>query len=118
MVKHNLLLITFAFVSLLSNAIDWMEQHLLLCPFKKAFLIDCPGCGLQRSVIALLRGNLAQAWHYYPAIFPMLLLFLVAFFQMRFSFPKGAFILKTLYIVCTAFIIIPYLLKIYNHQLM
>lgn len=30
---------------------------------------DCPGCGSQRALHALLHGRIAQAWSFNPAIF-------------------------------------------------
>jgi hypothetical protein len=38
-----------------------------LCVWRRLSGIDCPGCGLTRSFVALAHGNLAQAWHYNPA---------------------------------------------------
>lgn len=34
------------------------------CFFKFATGYDCPGCGSQRSIHALLHGHFADAWHY------------------------------------------------------
>lgn len=34
------------------------------CVFKWVTGYDCPGCGSQRAVHALLTGHLAEAWHY------------------------------------------------------
>ena len=36
--------------------------------------MDCPGCGLQRSVILLFDGELKEAFFMYPAIYPMIFL--------------------------------------------
>ncbi|MDE5643629.1 MAG: DUF2752 domain-containing protein [Muribaculaceae bacterium] len=33
---------------------------------------DCPGCGSQRALHALLHGRLGEAWHYNPALFVLL----------------------------------------------
>lgn len=30
---------------------------------------DCPGCGTQRALHALLHGRVAEAWHYNAALF-------------------------------------------------
>lgn len=30
---------------------------------------DCPGCGSQRALHALLHGRVAEAWSYNPAVF-------------------------------------------------
>lgn len=55
-------------------------------PFPKcAFLSltgwECPGCGIQRAMHALLHGNISLAWYYNPFIFvvmPILIVFYTA----------------------------------------
>ena len=34
------------------------------CPFLSLTGLQCPGCGSQRAVHALLHGNISSAWHY------------------------------------------------------
>lgn len=51
-----------------------MEQYMLPCLHKMIFGIDCPGCGLQRAVWLLCRGNFEAAWQMYPPVFTTLLL--------------------------------------------
>jgi len=99
------------------EVVSWLEGHLLACPIKKHFLIDCPGCGLQRSVVALMRGDVAESWRMYPATLPILLLIVFTFLHIRFQFRQGAFVIKFLYIAATFLILANYLLKIKNHQL-
>lgn len=55
--------------------VNWLEAHGLPCFSQSLFHVSCPGCGLQRSVIALLRGQLGQSLQMYPALLPMLLYF-------------------------------------------
>ena len=40
-----------------------------LCPTAGLTGIPCPGCGLTRAGLALLRGRVSQAWAYHPLIF-------------------------------------------------
>ena len=54
-----------------------LENFMLPCFTKQIIGIDCPGCGLQRSALFLLKGEFWNAFHMYPAIYPMLLLPLV-----------------------------------------
>lgn len=54
----------------LSNA----EDYMLPCLSKQVLGFDCPGCGLQRSVVLLLRGDFVAAFQMYPAIYAILLL--------------------------------------------
>lgn len=42
------------------------------CPFKWLTGLDCPGCGSQRAVRALLAGHPLQAWGYNLLLPPML----------------------------------------------
>ena len=46
---------------------------MLPCLFKKYLGIDCPGCGLQRSFIELMNGNLEESLVLYPALIPSIL---------------------------------------------
>ena len=39
------------------------------CTFKLLTGWDCPGCGSQRALHALLHGHIADAWGYNPFIF-------------------------------------------------
>jgi hypothetical protein len=38
-----------------------------VCLFKWATGIDCPGCGITRSVMALLGGHWAESFRFHPA---------------------------------------------------
>lgn len=49
-----------------------LEDLMLPCLTKKYFGVDCPGCGLQRSIAFLIKGDVAAAWDMYPAIFTII----------------------------------------------
>ncbi|MBO6051720.1 MAG: DUF2752 domain-containing protein [Bacteroidales bacterium] len=58
------------------------------CVWKHYFGIDCPFCGFQRAVIALLQGDIWKSITLFPALLPLSvtgLLFLIYYF---FSVPK------------------------------
>lgn len=95
----------------------WLEHHLLACPFKQTFGIDCPGCGLQRSVIALMRGDIGASFKFYPPTLPILFLVFFTLAHLKFDFKNGAFLIKILYIGIAIAIIANYIYKIFNHQL-
>ncbi|MDE5595882.1 MAG: DUF2752 domain-containing protein [Muribaculaceae bacterium] len=42
------------------------------CMLRSLTGYDCPGCGLQRAVHALLHGDIAAVWHYNPFLFFLL----------------------------------------------
>ncbi|RYD59495.1 MAG: DUF2752 domain-containing protein [Sphingobacteriales bacterium] len=98
--------------------LDWLEHHLLRCPFKEWTQLDCPGCGFQRSFIALLKGDFAASWHFYPPGIFLLLTLVVLVIHLKFDLKHGAFILKILYIVAAVVMGTNYIYKIVNHQLL
>ncbi len=53
-----------------------IERFMLPCFSKALFGIDCPGCGLQRSLLLLAKGDFAKAFHMYPAVFTTVIFFL------------------------------------------
>ena len=47
------------------------------CMFRNALDIECPSCGLSRAWLALLHGNISEAFSFHPMFFfpPMLLFY-------------------------------------------
>ena len=97
--------------------VHWLETHLLSCPFKQLTGLDCPGCGLQRSLIALLKGDVVASFNFYPPMLAILALMLFALLHLKFEFKNGAFVIKLLYILATIIIVINYIYKVYHQQL-
>jgi len=91
-----------------------IEDYMLPCMNKKLFGIDCPGCGLQRSVVHLFKGEFGAAFEMYPAIYGLvsLVLFVVASQFIKFRFDTQIKIF--LGILTGATIIISYILKMNN----
>ena len=92
--------------------IDWLESNMNTCSFKEQFAINCPGCGLQRSVIALLKGDLVESFLLYPALLPVLGMFFFLALHLLIRFRNGAAILKVLFIVNMSLISIHYIIII------
>ncbi len=63
---------------------------MLPCLNKKIFGIDCLGCGMQRSISLILKGDFVAAFYMYPAIYPLfvLLLYLGSSFFIQFKHDK------------------------------
>lgn len=93
-------------------AVRWLERHLFPCAFKSFFGIDCPGCGFQRSVISLLKGDLAASFHFYPATLPILLLALFLLAKIKFRFPQAEKISKSLFAIAAVTVIVSYAIKV------
>ena len=90
--------------------IGFLEENLLTCPWKELGL-ECTGCGLQRSIIHLLKGEFLMAFSVYPAIFTLMLMFVFLGIHLKFNFSKGAQILKWLFVLNLAIILVHYVLK-------
>jgi len=93
------------------DIVNWMEQHMLTCPFKSVTGFDCPGCGIQRAFIALLKGNLRESFHLYPALLLVLCMLMIVAIHIIFKLKHGAAIVKYGYIFTTVVILISYAFK-------
>jgi hypothetical protein len=49
-----------------------------LCLFHRLTGLDCPGCGMTRAFVCLLRGDLHGAWQMHPFSIPLLLISIAA----------------------------------------
>lgn len=92
-----------------------MEEYMLPCINKKLFGIDCMGCGIQRSVALILEGKFADALYMYPAIYPLILFFVLIglnFIDKSRSYHKA---IITLGIVTAAIMVVSYFYKVLNY---
>lgn len=94
------------------SIVKWLENSMLSCPYQKYFNIDCMGCGIQRSIIALLKGNFAESFYYYPALFPMSFLFLFSIIHVIFKLKHGTSIIKYQFIFVVAIVLINFIIKL------
>ncbi|WP_316798570.1 DUF2752 domain-containing protein [Pedobacter frigidisoli] len=95
----------------------WLSHHLFACPFKTYFGFDCPGCGFQRSVISLFKGNFEESFRFYPATIPILMIALFTIMHLSVNIKTGAMIIKIAYAAIAIIILINYIYKISTHQL-
>jgi hypothetical protein len=92
--------------------IEWLESHMQSCFYKKYFGIECPGCGMQRSLIELLRGDLIESLKLFPALIPTIALIVFLILHLVFKFKHGANILKNLFIINTSIVVLSYIYKL------
>ena len=104
-------------ISVYEKCIAWLQQHLLTCPSKKYLHIECPGCGLQRSILFLLKGDVVSSFLMYPAAIPMLWLFTFTFLHLKYRFVNGAAVIKYSAYVVAVSISAFYIYKIINHKI-
>jgi hypothetical protein len=50
-----------------------LENYMIPCLTKTLFGVECFGCGFQRSLVLLIKGQFAEAFWMYPAVYPMLI---------------------------------------------
>ncbi len=77
----------------------FFESQYATCTFKETTGLDCLGCGMQRSIHALLEGNINASIHFYPAMIPLIIMFGFLALHLLFKFEKGAKALLIMFIV-------------------
>ena len=78
------------------SLVSILEKNLLPCYWKKLGL-ECLGCGMQRSVIHMLRGEFAEAFFQYPAIYSLLAMGAFLLLHLKYQFAKGHKVLLWLF---------------------
>ncbi len=99
----------------MEKLIRWLELHQASCSWKTWLGVDCPGCGMQSAFIELLKGHVVESIRIFPALLPMIFMIFFLILHLIFRFPKGAFILKFLFIFTTSILVIAYVAKILSH---
>ncbi len=92
--------------------IEWLESHMTSCTYKKYLGIECPGCGMQRSFIELLKGNLYESFVLYPALIPTIFLMSYLVLHLIFKFKNGANIIKIIFIINVSIMVLNYIYKL------
>ena len=87
------------------------EEYLLPCLNKKLFGVECLGCGFQRSVLHLIRGEFSEAFYVYPAIYTLLLFLMYILLNLKFKFKNSKKIIPGFVIINILVIISSYLIK-------
>lgn len=95
----------------MNDLINWIENHSQACFFKKFFGFECPGCGMQRAFIELLKGNLHESIMLYPPLLPILFLFTFFIVHLIFRIKYGAEILKYAFSFTVIIVFVNYLLS-------
>ena len=92
-----------------------MESHMGTCSFHEQTQLGCPGCGLQRAIIALFKGDLLESLVLFPALFPLLVMFSFLGLHLIFKFRYGALALKIMYMSNVAIILANFIIKLIAH---
>jgi hypothetical protein len=106
---------TFLFQAVIlstSKIVQWLENHTLPCFYKKYLGVECPGCGMQRSIIALLKGDILESLRIYPALGSTIILFTLLIIHLVFKLKNGGKILIWTFLINTIIVICAYIVKI------
>jgi hypothetical protein len=91
--------------------VSFLEENLLACQWK-TMGIECMGCGLQRSILLIMKGEFTEAFYMYPAIYTLIFMFAFLVLHLKFQFSKGHKVLLYLFILNLMIIIVNYIIKI------
>jgi len=92
--------------------IDFLEQHLFTCSIKTLVGIDCPGCGMQRAFVALLKGDLKESLHHNASLIPFLVTMLFTISHLIFGFKNGARLIVILFLMTAVVMALNFIIKI------
>jgi hypothetical protein len=100
---------------MLERLATWLDQNAMACYYYKYLGVRCPGCGMQRSLAELLRGDITASFHHYPALMPLLFMFLFLILHLIFAFRNGAAILKYSFVINSTIIMITWVIRMIHH---
>jgi hypothetical protein len=92
--------------------IDWLEAHMSSCAFVTYFNIECPGCGIQRAFIALLKGELLESLRLFPALIPYVCTVLIMVSHLIFKFKNGGTYVMYGFILSVILMLVSYVVKL------
>ncbi len=95
----------------MQSFIHWLEDHFMTCPYKALSGLDCPGCGMQRSFIELLKGHILESFILYPALLPTIFILLYTGCHLIFKFKNGATVIKYSFISTVIIVLVSFFIK-------
>ncbi|MFS4471225.1 DUF2752 domain-containing protein [Chryseobacterium sp. T20] len=90
-----------------------INDFMLTCPSKKFLGIECLGCGAQRAIVLVFEGKFSEAFQMYPAVYTLLLFFLILGASFIDKKRKYGNILMILVIVNLIIMVVGYIYKHY-----
>ena len=96
----------------MNTIIEFLKNNMLDCLSVKIFGTECPGCGMQRSIIFLLEGDLKNSLITYPALIPTIILIFYLILHLIFKFKTGHKWILLMFIINVFIMIVNYVIKI------
>lgn len=72
------------------------------CPIRFLTGVSCPGCGMTRAALSLLRLDFSAAFHYHPLVFVLLPVAVTLYILTAKKLPKA----RRVFLLCVAFLFI------------
>ncbi len=94
-----------------TDFIHFLERNLGTC-YWKSIGISCMGCGMQRSIIYMLKGEFVAAFYMYPPIYTLIVMFSFLMVHLKFNIKNGGKILIALFVLNILITLANYLIKI------
>lgn len=88
------------------------DGWMLPCMTKQMIGMDCPGCGIQRSISLLLHGNVIESFLMYPALIPIIFLLGFLIFDMFVTTKYGEQVKLWATIIAIGTILTSYIIKL------
>lgn len=89
-----------------------LDDYMLPCLNKTLFGVECPGCGMQRSISLIFQGQFLAAFKMYPAIYTIFILALFLIFNLFVKFKHDYKVKMGLIILNVLIVIVSYIFKI------
>lgn len=90
-----------------------IDDFMLTCPSKKFLGVECLGCGAQRAVVLVFEGKFAEAFQMYPAVYTLLIFFIILGLNFIDKKRKYGNILLIMIIINLMIMVIGYIYKHY-----
>ena len=88
-----------------------IENYMLPCLNKSLFGFECMGCGFQRSLVAVFQGQFHKAFVLYPAIFPIITMFVLIVISRFYKFKYHQKSINIVALISIGTIIINHIIK-------
>lgn len=83
------------------------------CFYKKYLGFECPWCGSQRALKLLLEGKVMESIAMFPALIPLIVMFVFLALHLFFKFRNGSRILLSLFVLNIVIITVNYIIKLF-----
>ena len=79
----------WAIIAIIAYFAIFRKYIYTICPVVLLTGIPCPGCGMTRALMCVLRLDFAGAWEMHPFIYPIIFLAILFFYNRYFRENKG-----------------------------